>query len=312
MNQFQLKKCKRVVGLSFSPDGSQAIALTSDAIDHVGAAIGFDPSTGEPRFRLELDVEQCAISRDHRRIAVAGSTEGRRGGAAPVRWGTLGTTGEEPEWNDIRDVPHREVYALEFDAPGKRLAIGSAGRKSPTAPWSHAAQIVPLDRGKPITIGEDLFVGAFAFSAEGKWLAWSGGAGGDPDIRIHDMSGKQSPVVHRPKATRTRRLVFAPDRPLLAALTGKQALLLPVGAAPSVLKGHDAQINDAAFTPDGRKLITAAHDGSVHVWNSVSGEMVAAYAWSIGKLTALAVAPDGLTALVAGDKGQMVAWDLDA
>jgi hypothetical protein len=35
------------------------------------------------------------------------------------------------------------------------------------------------------------------------------------------------------------------------------------------------------------------------------------YNWKVGGLTALAVAPDGLTAAVAGSEKKIVVWDLD-
>ena len=70
-------------------------------------------------------------------------------------------------------------------------------------------------------------------------------------------------------------------------------------------------MGQVAFTPDGGSLLSAGWDGSVR-WRDVrSGAERAAYRWGIGRLLALAVAPDGMTADAGGEDGRVVIWDLD-
>ena len=67
---------------------------------------------------------------------------------------------------------------------------------------------------------------------------------------------------------------------------------------------------DAALTPDGRQLLTVTNnDTHVRFWDLASGELMAKYDWGIGKLTAVAVAPDGLRIACANAQGQVVIWD---
>ena len=66
-----------------------------------------------------------------------------------------------------------------------------------------------------------------------------------------------------------------------------------------------------AFTPDGQRLIAAPDDGPVRVIDPALRKVVAEFAWNIGELFSVAVAPDGLTAAVGGDGGRVVVWDVE-
>ena len=70
-------------------------------------------------------------------------------------------------------------------------------------------------------------------------------------------------------------------------------------------------MNAVALTPDGRRLLTASHDGSIRTWDANTGEAGAAFDWKIGAITALAFAPGRLTCAAAGAKGEVVVWDVD-
>jgi hypothetical protein len=50
----------------------------------------------------------------------------------------------------------------------------------------------------------------------------------------------------------------------------------------------------------------------VRLWDPVNVRCLACYDWQIGKGFAVAIAPDGMTAACAGEKGGIVLWDLDA
>jgi WD40 repeat protein len=65
------------------------------------------------------------------------------------------------------------------------------------------------------------------------------------------------------------------------------------------------------LTPDGKRLLTASHDGMIRVWDANTGEAGPAFDWDIGAVTAVAFSPDGLTCAAAGLNGKVIIWDVD-
>jgi WD40 repeat protein len=68
---------------------------------------------------------------------------------------------------------------------------------------------------------------------------------------------------------------------------------------------------DAAFTPDGNRLLTVSKEGVVRVWDTATWACERALAWDVGPLRAVAVSRDGTRGAAAGDTGRVVVWDLD-
>lgn len=66
-----------------------------------------------------------------------------------------------------------------------------------------------------------------------------------------------------------------------------------------------------AYHPDGRHLLAGNNDAAARLIDTHTWQVVRQYAWEVGKLTAVAVSPDGALAAVGGETGQVVVWDLD-
>jgi WD40 repeat protein len=67
----------------------------------------------------------------------------------------------------------------------------------------------------------------------------------------------------------------------------------------------------AAFSPDGKLLATTSNDTTVTMWDTATWQPVQQYGWEIGRLRAVAFAPDGLTCAAGSDTGKVVLFDVD-
>lgn len=104
---------------------------------------------------------------------------------------------------------------------------------------------------------------------------------------------------------------------------------LPPGGGPSRLRpavrvtGHDEWVKFIALDADGGRAVTACDDDPrVFLWDLgplgrpwFNGRRInrpaAVWNWRIGPITALAIAPDGLTAAAGSRDGRVVVWDMD-
>src|SRR5205823_8116504 len=75
--------------------------------------------------------------------------------------------------------------------------------------------------------------------------------------------------------------------------------------------GHKGDVNAVCFSPDGLSLLTGGMDRSVRLFETLSGRQLMSWDWKVGVVNAVAFAADGMTAAVAGEKPQVVVWDVD-
>jgi serine/threonine protein kinase/WD40 repeat protein len=78
------------------------------------------------------------------------------------------------------------------------------------------------------------------------------------------------------------------------------------------LGGHSDQVRCVAFSPDGRRAISAAADETLRVWDVETGQELRRFPWHPGKATAGAVSVDGRRVVSGGEDGTVRLWDVDA
>jgi len=76
------------------------------------------------------------------------------------------------------------------------------------------------------------------------------------------------------------------------------------------LHGHAGDVHCVVFSPDGRRLATASHDGTAKIWDAATGQELASFLKGHQEeLDAVAFSPDGKTLATAGDDRKVRLWD---
>ena len=163
--------------------------------------------------------------------------------------------------------------------------------------------------------GHDDACGALAAGPEG---FASGGA--DRHVKLWSWEGTR---CHHDLALRgvVRGLAFSPDGSRLAASGGSVVIVWemvpPVRGKPRLpgklrqFRGHTDQVQWLEFSPAGATIASAAHDGTVRIWDAAGGSELRAFAPKVGKLHGVAFAPDGLTLAFSSEAGHVGLLDLD-
>lgn len=311
MRVFKLKNCKRVSGVHFSPDGRTLLAVGGYEAGQVDTAIGLDLATGAELYRVGGFVAWYAVDPALTRFVIAGERGLARKPLPP-----------DGQWQEVRDTlwqlgsgPRpRPIYALAIDPSGGRLAYayGWNDEKEGDDEMRYGVAVVGFDtRTAPVrrpTVGG---VFRLAFDPTGTRLAGSGYFGPKCGGAVFDLPAVRPAWIFGRLGNQTRGLAFLPDGRLAVANIKTVTVYREGGEPQFTLAGHKGQVNGVAVGPDGRRVWSASHDGTVRAWDTNTGAEVAGYDWKIGAVTAVAVAPDGLTAAAGSATGRVVVWDID-
>lgn len=201
-----------------------------------------------------------------------------------------------------------DVIDAVFDRSGRRVATTSLD--GTVRVWNAATGVteIVLDGGDPAVP---------AFSNDGSMLAATSLVGGTRvwDLASENLLWQLSP----PRGTDiTLNLDFSPDDSLLAVtrtandeatLLGPAIFDLGTGKLVRTLEGHDGDVSDIAFTPDGLHLVTSSFDATAKLWDLASGEEIGTYGGHQDGIQDLAVSAEGTTVASSG-QGEVRVWDL--
>ena len=102
-------------------------------------------------------------------------------------------------------------------------------------------------------------------------------------------------------------IVYCP-LPIVHAAAGDLLLSFP---PPERLVGHTDSIWAAAFSPDGRFIVSGSWDGTLKLWDAETGAELRTLVGHIGSVTAAAFSPDGRFVISGSGDDTLKMWDTE-
>jgi hypothetical protein len=200
---------------------------------------------------------------------------------------------------------NRTVLGLAVVSPGLvAVGFGDPVHRSPgsfelfdVAKWESKVPVTPESTG----------VRAVAAHPPTQTVAW---ATGGRQVVVWPITKPDRWRVSLPAAVPS--LAFHPDGRWLAA--AQDWTVLPIDTdrkqLRDPLKGHKGRVTAVSFHPHDGTLYSTSWDGTVRLWDVVSGAERTGFDWKVGRLQCLAIATDGTRAAAGSESGKVVVWDI--
>ena len=75
------------------------------------------------------------------------------------------------------------------------------------------------------------------------------------------------------------------------------------------LEGHTSDVYFVAWSPDGRRLVSAGREGVLHLWDAATGRDLYTLSGHKQEVNSAAFSPDGAALASVGDDGRIILWD---
>jgi WD40 repeat protein len=219
-----------------------------------------------------------------------------------------------------------ELWAFDCaaDPPGwKRpriVAVSPDGSRVLVAVYDSTVRVLDAKTGQEVGrfTGHKALVDSVAISSDGKLAVsasneWRAEAPRDCSVRVWEVTtGKELFRIDGPEAP--RKAVFSPDDRFVLSGWQRDVILSDAKTGKEVrrFKGHEGAVLCTAFSPDGRRGLSAGWEKNpvVRVWDIGTGMEIAQLVGHTDKVQAVAFRADGRQALTASEDGSLRLWDV--
>ena len=187
------------------------------------------------------------------------------------------------------------------------------GQRVVTASVDQAARVWDAISGQPVTppLKHGWIVRHAIFSPDGRRVLT---ASQDSTTRVWDAdTGQPVPILAEQHVYSLASPVFSPDgmRRVVRSAADNTAQVCDAGRGQPIappLK-HEATINHAIFSPDGRRVVTSSEDKTARVWDAISGQPITPALKHSSGVRRASFSPDGRRVVTISADHTARVWD---